>query len=235
MNASRSAQRDFVANVSHELKTPLTSIQGFAQALMDGTAEGPDARRQAAEVIYNEAGRMHRMALDLLDLARLDAGTAEFKRGPVDMLALLRSICDKFQPIALEAGVTLQMALPDTLPILHGDGDRLAQVFGNLVDNAIKFTPRGGSVTIRALQEAAELQVSVNDTGKGIPPDALPRIFDRFYRADSARAGGNTQGAGLGLAIAHEVVAAHGGRISVRSAEGRGTGFVVHLPLAKSD
>ena len=233
VSASRTAERDFVANVSHELKTPLTSIQGFAQALMDGTAEAPDERRQAAEVIYNEAGRMHRMALDLLDLARLDAGTAEFKQAPVDMLALLGSICDKFQPMALDAGVVLQMALPPTLPALTGDGDRLAQIFSNLVDNALKFTPAGGSVTIRAMQEHGEIQVSVTDTGKGIPPSALPHIFDRFYRADSARAGGDGHGAGLGLAIAHEVVAAHGGRITVRSAEGRGTGFVVHLPLKR--
>jgi signal transduction histidine kinase len=231
VSASRTAQRDFVANVSHELKTPLTSIQGFAQALMDGTAQEPDERRQAAQVIYNEAGRMHRMALDLLDLARLDAGTAELKKVPVDMLALLRSVCDKFQPMALEAGVDLQMALPPNLPPLMGDGDRLAQVFSNLVDNALKFTPAGGSVTIRTMQEQGEIQVSVIDTGKGIPPSALPHIFDRFYRGDSARTGGDGRGAGLGLAIAHEVVAAHGGRISVRSAEGRGTGFVVHLPL----
>lgn len=231
VRASRTAQRDFVANVSHELKTPLTSIQGFAQALMDGTADDPEQRRQAAEVIYNEAGRMHRMALDLLDLARLDAGTAEFDRAPVDVLALLRGTCDKFQPMALNAGIALQMALPPSLPTLMGDGDRLAQVFGNLVDNALKFTPSGGSVTIRAMADRGEVQVSVNDTGKGIPPSALPHIFDRFYRADSARSGGGAHGAGLGLAIVHEVVAAHGGRISVRSAEGRGTGFVVHLPL----
>ncbi len=234
VRSSRNAQRDFVANVSHELKTPLTSIQGFAQALMDGTADDPDARRQAAQVIFTEAGRMHRMALDLLDLARLDAGTAQFQCAPVDMLALLRSLSDKFQPIALEAGVALQLGLPPTLPPDPGDGDRLAQVFSNLVDNALKFTPRGGSVTIRAAQDRGEVQVAVHDTGKGIPPRALPHIFDRFFRADGARSGGSAQGAGLGLAIVHEVIAAHGGRISVRSAEGRGTGFVVHLPLFRS-
>jgi signal transduction histidine kinase len=233
VRTSRIAQRDFVANVSHELKTPLTSIQGFAQALMDGTVDSPEQRRQAAEVIYNEAGRMHRMALDLLELARLDAGTAEFKKAPVDMLALLRSVCDKFQPMALRSDVELHLAAPQSLPALMGDGDRLSQVFSNMVDNALKFTPTGGSVRIRAMQEAGELQVAVNDTGAGIPAAALPHIFDRFYQADAARSGGDHHGAGLGLAIAHEVVAAHGGRISVRSAEGRGTGFVVHLPLNK--
>lgn len=234
VRTSRAAQRDFVANVSHELKTPLTSIQGFAQALMDGTVDGPEQRRQAAQVIYDEAGRMHRMALDLLELARLDAGTAEFKRAPVDVPALLRSICDKFEPMARAAGIALHLVLPGTAPPLMGDGDRLAQVFGNLVDNALKFTPRGGSVTIRCTQDRGELQVSVTDTGRGISASALPHIFERFYQADPSRAGGNAHGAGLGLAIAQEVVAAHGGRISVRSAEGRGTGFVVHLPLPRN-
>jgi two-component system sensor histidine kinase ResE len=119
------------------------------------------------------------------------------------------------------------------LPSFLGDGDRLAQVFSNLVDNALKFTPRGGNVTIRVSQDRGELQVSVNDTGRGIPAGSLPHIFDRFYRGDVARSGGDQHGAGLGLAIAHEVVAAHGGRISVRSTEGRGTGFIVHLPLTR--
>ena len=234
VRTSRAAQRDFVANVSHELKTPLTSIQGFAQALMDGTVDAPEQRWQAAQVIFNEAGRMHRLALDLLDLARLDAGTAEFKQAPVDMPALLRSVCDKFQPMALAAGITLHLVFPPgSLPILVGDGDRLAQVFSNLVDNALKFTPHDGTVTIQCAQEGGELEVSVTDTGRGISPSALPHIFDRFYQADAARAGGNAHGAGLGLAIAQEVVAAHGGRISVRSAEGRGTGFIVHLPLTR--
>jgi signal transduction histidine kinase len=231
VRASRVAQRDFVANVSHELKTPLTSIQGFAQALMDGTAETPESRRQAARIIYNEAGRMHRMALDLLELAKLDAGTAEMQISPVNMLALLRGLCDKFQPMASNAGIALHLSLPEELPPLLGDGDRLAQVFSNLVDNALKFTPRDGSVTLRAIEDHGEIQVAVNDTGKGIPAAALAHIFDRFYQADRARAGGEDHGSGLGLAIAHEIVAAHGGRISVRSAEGHGTGFVVHLPL----
>jgi signal transduction histidine kinase len=133
--------------------------------------------------------------------------------------------------MASNAGIALHLSLPEELPPLLGDGDRLAQVFSNLVDNALKFTPRDGSVTLRAIEDHGEIQVAVNDTGKGIPAAALAHIFDRFYQADRARAGGEDHGSGLGLAIAHEIVAAHGGRISVRSAEGHGTGFVVHLPL----
>ena len=231
MQSSQKSQRDFVANVSHELKTPLTSIQGFSQAILDGTADTPEALHQAAEVIYNEAGRMHRMALDLLDLARLEAGTADLKMSPVDMKALLNGVMEKFTPMASRSAVDLKLELASDLPIFMGDGDRLAQVFTNLVDNALKFTPYNGTVTLRAVQDKSEVQVSVSDTGKGIPAEAIPHIFDRFYQADSSRAGGEKHGAGLGLAIVQEIVAAHGGRISVRSAEGQGTAFVVHLPL----
>lgn len=234
VQSSQKSQRDFVANVSHELKTPLTSIQGFSQAILDGTADTPEALHQAAEVIYNEAGRMHRMALDLLDLARLEAGTADLKMSPVDMKALLNGVMEKFTPMASRAGVELKLDLSSDLPISMGDGDRLAQVFTNLVDNALKFTARNGAVTLRAVQDKGEVQVSVSDTGKGIPAKDIPHIFDRFYQVDSSRAGGAKRGAGLGLAIAQEIVTAHGGRISVRSAEGRGTAFIVHLPLVQS-
>jgi signal transduction histidine kinase len=234
MQTSQRSQRDFVANVSHELKTPLTSIQGFAQAILDGTADTPDARRRAAQVIHSEAGRMHRMALDLLELARLDAGTAELKLARVDMQALLNGLIEKFKPLASDADVQLKFRIAKDLPDLAGDGDRLAQVFTNLLDNAIKFTPRDGTVSVRALRDGGEVQVSISDTGTGIPAQAIPHIFDRFYRADPARAGGDKHGAGLGLAIAREIVTAHGGRISVRSAQGRGTAFIVHLPLTQS-
>lgn len=231
VQSSQKSQRDFVANVSHELKTPLTSIQGFSQAILDGTADTPEALHQAAEVIYNEAGRMHRMALDLLDLARLEAGTADLKMSPVDMKALLNGVMEKFTPMASRSAVNLKLDLASDLPIFMGDGDRLAQVFTNLVDNALKFTPRNGTVALRAVPDKGEVQVSVSDTGKGISAGTIPHIFDRFYQADSSRAGGEKHGAGLGLAIVQEIVAAHGGRISVRSAEGRGTAFIVHLPL----
>ena len=136
--ASQKSQRDFVANVSHELKTPLTSVQGFAQAILDGTADSDEARQQAAQVIYDESGRMHRMVLDLLDLARLDAGTADITMSPVNMSALLNAIREKFTPQSQKAGVEVKVEVPANLPTLTADGDRLAQVFTNLVDNALK-------------------------------------------------------------------------------------------------
>ena len=197
VQSSQKSQRDFVANVSHELKTPLTSIQGFAQAILDDTADTPEARKQAAQIIYNEAGRMHRMALDLLDLARLEAGTADLKMSSVDMGVLLRSIVEKFTPQAQKAGVSLQLNIPEHLPTLIGDGDRLAQVFTNLVDNALKFTPAGGQVTLSAANAGAEMEISITDTGEGVPQEALPRLFDRFYQVDPSRAGGETAAGGV--------------------------------------
>ncbi len=233
VRSSQTSQRNFVANVSHELKTPLTSIQGFAQAILDGTASTPVEQKQAAEVIYNETGRMHRMVLDLLDLARLDAGTADLKMTGVDLQLLLDSIVEKFSLRAQKGGISLNLDSPLDLPTLVADGDRLAQVFTNLVDNALIHTPAGGRVTLQVLPTQIEMEIRVADTGAGIPADALPHIFERFYQADLSRPGGEKHGAGLGLAIVHEIVAAHSGRITVRSQEGLGTTFTVHLPLVQ--
>ncbi len=232
VESSQKSQREFVANVSHELKTPLTSIQGFAQAILDETADTPEARKQAAQIIYNEAGRMHRMALNLLDLARLEAGTADLKMSTVDLKALLQNIVEKFSPQAQRAGIHLQLNLPEQLPALTSDGDRLAQVFTNLVDNALKNTLANGQVILSAVNAGAEMEISIADSGIGVPKEALPRLFDRFYQVDGSRAGGEGHGAGLGLAIVKEIVEAHNGKISVRSEVGHGTTFVIHLPLA---
>lgn len=236
VHASQKSQRDFVANVSHELRTPLTSIRGFAQAILDDTASTPEARKQAAQIIYDESGRMHRMALDLLDLARLEAGTADLKMSTVDMGVLLQGVIDKFSPQAQKAGVALRLDIPNELPLITGDGDRLAQVFTNLVDNALKFTPANGEIVLSAKKVGVEMEASVTDSGSGVPNEALPRLFDRFYQADPSRAGGETaagrRGAGLGLAIVKEIVEAHSGKIDVRSQMGHGTTFTIHLPLA---
>ncbi len=226
VEASQRSQREFVANVSHELKTPLTSIQGFAQALVDGTANDPESVRTAAQVIADEAARMHRLVLTLLDLARLDAGTADLRRETVALRPLLENLRLHFRPQAQAAGVRLTLDVPADLTIT-GDGDRLAQVFTNLLDNALKHTPRGGEVGLQAHRTAEGVEVSVRDTGEGIPPEAQKRIFERFYRGDKARSGGS---AGLGLAIAREIVRAHGGDIVVRSTPGKGSVFVVKLP-----
>jgi len=233
VKATLQSQRDLVANVSHDLKTPLTSIQGFSQALLDGTAGDEEARRRAATIIHEEAGRMRRLVDQLLDLAQLEAGQVALKREPVEMDGLLRACASRFAPQAQEAGVALQVEVEPDLPPILGDADRLEQVFGNLVDNALKHSglPAGeGRVVLRAGRGEGVVLCSVTDNGRGIPAEELPRVFERFYRLDKSRVQGET-GAGLGLAIGRQIVQAHGGRIEVESVEGLGTRFVVELPV----
>ena len=254
VKASRQAQRDFVANVSHELKTPLTSIKGFAQAILDGTARDEAAQRRAAEIIGDEADRMSRLVDALLDLARLESGQVEMAREPVDLAEVLRRCVEGFALRAEEGGVDLRLEVPALPPVL-GDRDRLAQVFTNLIDNALKHTPSGGTIWVRGcglrvrkgkaeystpiahrltLPQVADgewVAVEVADTGEGIPPEDLPRIFERFYQVDKSRARKGS-GTGLGLAIAKEIVEAHGGRIGVESVVGLGTRFTVLLPVS---
>ncbi len=229
--AAQKSQRDFVANISHELKTPLTSIQGFAQAILDGAADTDASRGQAAQIIYDESARMHRMVLDLLDLAKLDTNTADITMSSVQIPALLNAVVEKFTPQSQKLGVQIKVDADLTLPKITADGDRLAQVFINLVDNALKFTPSEGAIMLHASLVNKEILVSVTDTGVGISPEAQAHIFDRFYQDDPARKGGEKHGAGLGLAIVYEIVHAHGGRIAVRSKLGEGATFEVTLPV----
>ena len=229
---SQVSQRDFVANVSHELKTPLTSIQGFAQAILDGTASTPQALEQAAGVIFAEAGRMHRLVLDLLDLTRMDTGLVNFDFQPLGMQALLELLVSKFSPQAKAVEVDLQQDLP-ALPVVSGDADRLTQVFTNLVDNALKFTPPGGKILVEARSIGEWVIVSVADTGPGIPDEEMSRIFERFYQTDKSRRGGSRRGVGLGLAIAREIVQAHDGVISFQNDPVQGAVFVVKMPVAR--
>lgn len=234
VEASQRSQRDFIANVSHDLKTPLTSIQGFAQAILDGTADDAARRRQAAEVIFEEAGRMYRLVQDLLELARLDAKMAHLEYVSLDLGQLLQGIVEKFTPLARQAQVELQFASSESL-WLPGDADRLAQVFTNLMDNAVKYTPAGGQVTIMGELAGEWVEVRVADTGPGIPPEEAERIFERFYQMDKSRRRQGRSSVGLGLAIAREIVLAHGGSITVQGREdlpngANGSMFVVRLP-----
>ncbi len=231
---SQQVQRDFLANVSHELKTPLTSIQGFAQAMLDGAAVDGEARDHAARVIFEESDRLRRLVEDLLDLARIDAGQIEFKRESVDMQALLKSVVDRLVIPARKKDVILENRVGE-LPPMIGDGDRLAQVFTNLVDNAIKHTPSGRKVTVHADSAQGWISIHVDDAGAGIPDEDLSRIFERFYQVDKARRGGKGRGVGLGLAISRQIVDAHGGRIVAQSAIGKGSRFTVQLPIVRPD
>jgi two-component system OmpR family sensor kinase len=239
VKASRQAQQDFVANVSHDLKTPLTSIQGFSQAILDGAAADEESRHRAAQVIHEEADRMARLVDDLLDLARIEAGQVVMAQEPVSLADLLQGCMEKTALRAEQGGVDLELKV-DGNPIVKGDRDRLAQVFSNLLDNALKHTPPEGRIVLasksvkekprkRGQEPKTLTQITVADTGVGIPPEELSRIFERFYRGDKSRTKAG-RGAGLGLAIAREIIQAHGGQIKVESVVDLGTKFTITLP-----
>jgi two-component system OmpR family sensor kinase len=234
VQAGRKAQRDFVANVSHELKTPLTSIQGFAQAILDGTVQDQDSQQHAAQVVYDEAQRLHRLVEDLLELARIDTGQIDFHQDRVDLTVLLSAVVERLSVKAAEAKVNVINSVSQ-LPALIGDGDRLAQVFMNLIDNAIKHTPEGGQVCLWGEYADGWISIHVEDSGSGIPEDELSRIFERFYQLDKARPGGMDRGVGLGLAITREIVRSHQGQMVAQSELGRGSRFTVQLPVVRAD
>lgn len=222
---TQQSQKDFMANVGHDLKTPLTSIQGYSQAIMDGAAKDPAS---AAKVIHEEAGRLNRMVTELTDLARLQAGRLSMRTSAIDMGKLAQAVGDRLSILARDRGLTLHIEA-DRMPEVAGDGDRLAQVLTNIVSNAIKYTPSGGEIWLRTQVNNGGVEVMVRDTGLGIKAEDLPRIFERFYQVDKTR--GPRRGTGLGLAITQEIIQAHGGRITVTSAgEGQGSTFTVWLP-----
>ena len=224
VRATQQAQHDFMANVSHDLKTPLTSIQGYSQAIIDGTAKNP---ARAAEIIYDEATRLNRLVIDLTDLAQIQTGKFSMHITPIDIGQIAATVADNLSVVAERKGVKLTADTP-AIPQINGDGDRLVQVFNNLISNAIKYTPKGGQIQVQTRENGAGVEIVVRDTGIGIPQPELPRIFERFYQVDKSR--GPSRGTGLGLAITYEIVQAHRGRIDVQSAEGQGTTFTVWLP-----
>jgi signal transduction histidine kinase len=223
------SQRDFLANVSHELKTPLTSIQGFAQSILDGAASSTEDLHQAVDVIYTEAARMHRLVIDLLTLSKLEGGTANLQYSAVDLSSLVEQVGEKMQPQMQSAGIVITREIEPHQYVL-GDEDRLAQVFTNLLDNAIKFTPTGGRIGIKVQAEQTAILTSITDSGPGIPNQEKARIFERFYQVDKSRRGGVSRGIGLGLSIARQIVLSHKGAIWLTSEPEKGSTFFIRLP-----
>lgn len=212
VESSQQSQRDFVANVSHDLKTPLTAIQGFSQAILDGTASAPEEVQQSARIIHSESGRMLRMVLDLLELARLDSGIAQLTLQPLDLRPLLEQVVEQFSLQIQRSQIEVMLHMP-VLPQILGDRDRLARLFANLLDNALKHTPSGETVHIQAHANPDSVEVLFIDRGPGLPEQAAERVFERFFQTDKSRSG-SQRGVGLGLSIAREIVLAHGGTIS---------------------
>ncbi|MFL5795800.1 MAG: sensor histidine kinase [Actinomycetota bacterium] len=220
-------RRDFVANASHELRTPVAAVRALAETLLTALPDDPEAGRQFAERIAREAERLDVLARDLLDLSRVERGTLDVE--PVDLVGLAKEVVGGYEDLATERRVRLRSELQQVS--MRGDRAQLGLLLSNLLDNALRHTPAKGTVCVRldAAESRALLQVA--DTGEGIPARELPRVFERFYRVDKARAR-QTGGTGLGLAIVRHVAEAHGGTVRVDSELGRGSTFTVALPVA---
>lgn len=223
-------RRDFVANVTHELRTPLTSLKALVETLEEGAIDDPEARLEFLRLMHDEVDSLTQLVLGVLDLSLIESGQAPVNRVPVAALPLLNSAQRRLRTQAARSGIDLRIAVEDGLPTVHADPLRIGEVLLNLVQNGIKFTPRGGAVSLTASRVTAGVRFAVSDTGVGVPPDELPRLFERFYKTDRSRA---SVGTGLGLAIAKHIVNVHGGTIGAESAgEGQGTTIWFTIPTA---
>ena len=232
-------RKDFVANVSHELRTPLTSIKGYVEALLDGAKDHPDTASKFLQIILTQSDRLNLIIEDLLELSKIESGRVSFKEGPLDIRSAIERSLSTIAPLAAKKRHQLVPDIDDSLPALSGDEDRLVQVLTNLLDNAVKYTPEQGTITIAAhlasrapdaSPNSRMLELSVTDTGLGIPEVDRPRVFERFYRVDKARSR-ELGGTGLGLAIVKHIVEGQGGHVWVEGNYPQGSRFVVRLPV----
>jgi two-component system phosphate regulon sensor histidine kinase PhoR len=224
-------RQDFVANVSHEFKTPLTAIRGFAETLLGGALEDVDHRKRFVEIIQDHAERLTRLTDDLLKLSAIEAGRMDLDLNTVNPADLLKMCAESADFAAEKKQLTIQIDCPANLPAIRGDSGRLRDVLQNLLDNAVQYTPTGGHIILSATVEGAEVVFTVADNGIGIPQAEQERIFERFYRVDEGRSR-EVGGTGLGLSIARHIAEAHGGRVWVESAIGQGSRFHFSAPIA---
>jgi two-component system phosphate regulon sensor histidine kinase PhoR len=223
-------RRDFVANVSHEFKTPLTAIQGFAETLLSGAMDDPQNRVRFLQIILEHSRRLARLTDDLLELSKMDADRLDLEVDRLSVLQLVQSCVETAQRVATEKHLRVSVNLPSSVPDIVADRRRLAEVLQNLLDNAMQYTPSGGEIVVSVSSDRQEVTFTVSDTGIGIPQVDQPRIFERFYRVDVARSR-EVGGTGLGLSIAKHLVEAHGGRIWVESEVGHGSQFYFTVPV----
>ncbi|MBT8413381.1 MAG: two-component sensor histidine kinase [Boseongicola sp.] len=230
-------RRDFVANVSHELRTPLTALIGFIETLRGAAKNDPEAQARFLEIMDREAARMNRLVEDLMSLNRVEATERVRPSEMIDVSAVARSVAHALEPLAQERGMTIVREALDDAVMLPGDADQLAQVFTNLVENALKYSGSGETVTLRLetvenhpMTRGPAAVVSVKDTGAGFDPSLIPRLTERFYRIDSHRSR-ELGGTGLGLAIVKHIINRHRGRLRIESTPGQGADFAVILPI----
>lgn len=225
-----SLRREFVANVSHELRTPLTYLQGYTEALIDDMIEDPVEQKKYLSIILEETLRLRRLVNDLLDLSLIEAGHLNLKKESFKLNKLIERVLKKVNPVAEKKGVSLVAKIKE-LPLVLADEDRIEQVLINLIDNALRYTEKGGEITIEASASPQSVVVCVKDQGPGIPEDELPFIWERFHKVDKARTRDNG-GTGLGLAIVKGIIEAHGGKVWVKNLEEKGAVFCFSIPYA---
>jgi len=228
---------NMMSDISHDLRTPVTSIRGFVEALRDGIIKDEAERAHTLDIIHEESERLARLVDDLFYMARLESEESPVEMKEIDLLALVRNTVETITPLAMEKDLSVRLSTDEAVASLGqvkivGSADRLTRAILNLLDNAVKYSPRGGQVKVNVKVEDGNAVVSVSDEGPGIPADEIPRLFERFYRADKARSRARP-GAGLGLSIAKLIVEQHGGSVRVDSVVGRGSTFSVSLPMAK--
>ena len=223
-------RREFVSNVSHELRTPLAAVRVMAETLERGALEEEDVARDFVQRIQGEIDRMNSMVEDLLELARLEGGQDILNISPIDIRSLMEGVRDQFRVQAETKSIRVEVSVPDEIPTVPGDEEKLRQVLSNLLENALKFTLVEGDIVLSARAEGRSVSVSVRDNGVGIPEEHQPHIFERFYKVDRSRRDGGT---GLGLAIVKHIVQAHGGEVWIESREGGGSALSFRLPLAR--
>lgn len=226
------ARRDFVANIGHELRTPLASIKLLVETLIHAVQDDPEAAQGFLRRIDVEVDGLTQLVRELLELSRIESGQVQLNFRLVDLAALLERAAGRLRAQGERARVALDVQVASALPPAYADPDRVEQVLVNLLHNALKFTQPGGTITLKAVPHDSSVLISVEDTGAGIPPEDLPRIFERFYKVDKARTSGDTRegGTGLGLSISKHIVQAHGGQIWATSDFGHGTTFFFTLP-----
>ena len=224
-------RRELIANVSHELATPLTAIQGFTEALLDGVVQEQGERDETTRLIAREAARLRRLVDQLRQVALFESGAQALDRAPLDLPVLAGETLDVLSGEIERKQIVISNELPSNLPAVYADGDRVTEILLNLLDNALRHTPQGGAIKIAGAVEGRSVRVSISDSGPGIAPENRERIFERFYRLDASRSSA-TGGSGLGLAIVRALVEAHGGMIGVEERPGGGTQFSFTLPRA---
>lgn len=224
LEAYENRRREFLANVAHELRTPLSYIRGYTQALAEGLVTVPEERERYQKIVQEEAVRVGRLVDDLMDLAQMEEGQMGFDHAALDLQVPIQQAAATIRPLAEEKGVAVRIDLPENLPQPRADGGRIQQVVFNLLDNGLRYTPAGGELKVSAAADDRWVTVRVSDTGPGIDPDLLPLIFERFHKKHSS-------GRGLGLAIVRSIVRAYGGDVGAESVPGQGSTFWVRLPV----